>query len=602
MKRKLIEYQVFEKIQNESLSSAEGELIKAANILAKTLNCEGLELNCYGPEDVLYESLDGSYVHANYQVRDGYIEFDRVEQLIINEETERAKSKEVISDLIDSLVESNQEKANSLFESWLDLPVTKRIFNEVKKMRVVPIRKSVGGKTKVVGYKKARWETTPKKKESSTKTMKRMKSKVKNNKKMSSSLKKMLSAKRKKIKASIGEWSNLVNNVETYLEYCEFGPVLSESQIKHDENGNVVAVRIPTLNLRNEAKVLQFNWKTLNTDVVVKRSGAKKIAENEQFVQKVTELKRHNALSDDSALEEALEEIASNFSEVLYLTQDELAAQINKALEFAGATNYDDQACEFMAEGILRMAHGAYVDRVAKIVKLAGASIKEDASDKYEEFKSVVETYYKNLDETSKVEMQVFVDLYEALRSVYEMAKEESAEEIVEETASHLDELLAIIKGETQPSLTVAEEASAWLYDIVETNLETNDWNVSDSPHVSATGEHPELAKKAKMGYAPASDFSGEYGDPAPVSDGKSYKGGLADEMRDDAWGNVGGEEVFPSLDNPYVPKPFGDYKIKGEKDVDSDSAQLAHAGGNDAWPALENPYLPKSLVPVRPE
>lgn len=602
MKRKLIEYSVFEKIQNESLSSAETELVEASNVLAQVLSCESLELNCYGPEDVIYESVDGTYVHANYQLKNGHIEFDNIEQLVINEETEKVKSKEIISQIIDSLVESDNKKADVLFENWLDLPVTKRIFNEVRKLRVVPIRKRVGGKTKIVGYKKARWETHAKKHEMSSKTAKRMKSKVKNNKKMPTSLKKMLSAKRKRVKATIGEWANLVNNVATYLEYCENGPILNESQAKHDENGNVVAVRIPTTKLRTEAKLLQFNWKTLNTDVVVKRSGAKKLAENEEFVKSVVDLKRHNALSDDAALEESLEGIASKFSEVLYLTQNELANEINKALEFAGATNYDDQACEFMAEGILRMAHGAYVDRVAKIVKLAGASIKEDAADKYEEFRSVAESFYKNLDETTRLEMQVFVDLYEALRNVYEIAQEEKAEEVMEETASHLDNLLPIIKGEEEPSLEIAEEASAWLYDIVETNLETSDWNVSDAPHVTATGEHPDLAKKAKMGYSPASDFSGEYGDVAPVSDGKNYKGGLADEMRNDAWGNIGGDGVYPSLDNPYTPKPFGDYKIKGEKDVDSDSDQLAHAGGSDAWPALENPYLPKSLVPVRPE
>lgn len=602
MKRKLIEYAVFEKIQNESLSTAETELVESSTVLAKTLNCEDLELHCYGPEDVLYESLDGSYIHANYQMKDGYVEFDNIEQLIINEETEKAKSKEILSDIVDSLVESNEQKANELFENWLDLPIINRIFNEEKKMRRVPIRKSKNGKTVTVGWTKKRWETKRKKSQPASVTKERMKSKIRNNKKLSPAAKRLNALKRSRVKFAVKEWNDLVNNVSNYLEFCEYGPVLNESQVNHDEQGNVVAVRIPTTNLRNEAKLLQFNWKTLNTDVVVKRSGAKKLHENEEFVQKVVELKRHNALSDNEALEESLENIASKFSNVIYLTQNELADQINKSLQYAGATNYDDQSCEFMAEGILRMAHDAYVDRVAKITKLAGASIKENSEDKYDEFKNIVNEFYKHLDETNRLEMQVFVDLYEALRSVHQLAKEDSNESLMEETGMHLDELLAIIKGEEEPSLEVAESASAWLYDIVETNLETSDWNVSENPHVSATGEHPEVLKKAKMGYAPASDFSGEYGDPAPVSDGKNYKGGLADEMRNDAWGNVGGEEVFPSLDNPYTPKPFGDYKIKGEKDIDSDSGHLAHVGGNDAWPALENPYLPKSLVPTRPE
>ena len=38
--------------------------------------------------------------------------------------------------------------------------------------------------------------------------------------------------------------------------------------------------------------------------------------------------------------------------------------------------------------------------------------------------------------------------------------------------------------------------------------------------------------------------------------------------------------------------------KIVGEKDVDSDSDQLAHWGDNDTWPNLQNPYSKASVTP----
>ena len=101
------------------------------------------------------------------------------------------------------------------------------------------------------------------------------------------------------------------------------------------------------------------------------------------------------------------------------------------------------------------------------------------------------------------------------------------------------------------------------------------------------------MSQIAKKGYSPDADFSDDWGDSAPVSDGKSYKNGLADEMRSRSWSNIGGKDTYPSLDNPYVPSPFGDYKIKGEKTIDGDSDQLAHAGGQDTWPSLQNPYMP---------
>jgi len=105
------------------------------------------------------------------------------------------------------------------------------------------------------------------------------------------------------------------------------------------------------------------------------------------------------------------------------------------------------------------------------------------------------------------------------------------------------------------------------------------------------------MAQKAKQGYTPASDFSGNWGDSAPVSDGKSYKGGLADEMRNRSWGNITGE-TWPELQNPYVPKPFGDYTMKGEKGADKASDPTSQWSSEDTWPALQNPYVPKSERP----
>jgi hypothetical protein len=46
------------------------------------------------------------------------------------------------------------------------------------------------------------------------------------------------------------------------------------------------------------------------------------------------------------------------------------------------------------------------------------------------------------------------------------------------------------------------------------------------------------------------------------------------------------------------VPKTFGDYKIKGEKNIDSDSGLLGHEGGSDTWPSLQNPYVPSAETP----
>lgn len=593
MKRKLIGYDAFNKIKTESLSNVQKELEGAAGLLARTLELEGLSLVSYGQNEVLFESLDGTHVHANFEIKNGYVQFDQVEQLVINEESEVAASRDVISKMIDSLIESDEKKADDFFSEWMNLPRTKRIFTEMKKLRVVPIRKKVGGKTKIVGYRKARWNVTPRHHESAGKTAKRMRGKKVAQRKLPEGLRKFLAQRRERVKKTIGEWHVIAENVLGYVDISENGPVVDQCQVLRNE-GEIVGVRVPTAKLRNEARVLKFNWKTLNTDVVVKRNASKKISENLDFSKEIAELKRFNALSDNEGVEESIEKISTKHPEVIYLTEAELAGQIKRCLESVNATNYDDETCRFLAEGILRTAHENLVDRVAKIVRLAGAKVNEEAADKYAEFKNVAENFYKRLDESTMLEMQAFIDVYESLRQIHEMAKEESNETIAEETSEHLDALLPIVTNEAEMSLDVLADAAEWLYDVVEATV-PEEWKVEE-PVVDVTGEHPVLLKKGKQ--TPYdSEKPGETPEAHHTSDGKECDGAAAKELQGDGWGNIGGEGIYPELDNPYVIKG-GEYKIVGEKDVDGDTDQLAQWGDNDTWPNLQNPYSKASVTP----
>jgi hypothetical protein len=469
--------------------------------------------------------------------------------------------------MLDALLDGQDEKANALFDSYIGTPMFKRNLHEAVQTK---------SKSKLAKKAKAAKKKAPK----HVNTNLKFKSK---------------SDKAKKIR----EWKTLVENVNKFIQYKEYGSILSENAVHVDDRGNVEAVAVPTTAARNEAKMLSFNWKTLDTDVKVLRSGAKHLSENVEFCKNVAVLKRQNALSDSEKLQESLENIISRWPSVLYLTQGELATVVAESLAAVGATNYDDQTCDFMAEAILRTAHDTYIDRVAKVTQLAGVKAEEvESEDAYETFKKVAEGFYPSLDETAALEMQAYIDLYDALRGVYSLAETNKNETLKSETAVHLQELAAIIEQEVEPSLEVAVAAAEWLSHLVETNLESGDWAVSNNVHITVSGDHPKMAQNAKHSYAPASDFSGDYGDSAPASDGKSYKGGEADTMRNNSWGNLGGDGVYPSLQNPYTPKPFGDYKIKGEKHIDSDGDHLGHSGGGDTWPALQNPYVPAGVTP----
>jgi len=605
MKRRLIGYDVFERIEKDSLSSAQHELTEAENVMARSLGLPNAELRCFGVEDVIYESVDGSFVHANYQLKNGHIVFENIEQLVIDEDTEIQKSREILSDLVESLLVDETEKADQLFESYVNLPLTRRTFNEGSTIVRRREERKMGPDGKLHGtgkYKKVK-ERSHGTKESSSDTNKRVRGRIKSQKKIGPGAKKTKASHRAIIKLPgekrmVKEWFNLCEGVFNYLDYKEYGPVVNESVASHDERGNVVTLKVPNMELRNESKLKEFDWKTLNTDVIIKRNGAKTLGEDSNFWKAISDLKRQNALSDNDTLIETLENIASAWPQALYLTETELSEIIKNSLEAVNATNYDDQTCDFMAEGILRTLHDNYVDRVNKILTLSGASLQENVEDKYSFFKNVVSDYFPYLDENTQMEMQVFVDLYEAIRNVHVLAGDKQEGMLQAEAATHLNELLSIIQQEIEPSSEAATSAAEWLWSLVETNLDSKDWNVSNTPHVTVSGDHPDMAKKAQQGYAPASDFTGDWGDSAPVSDGDSYKGGLADEMRNRSWGNWSNDGVYPSLNNPYILKPFGDYKISGEKHIDTDSGQLAHWGDESTWPNLQNPYVPKAETP----
>ena len=560
MKRKLINYDVFERLQKDALSTAEGELKAAAPILEKKLGIDSVKLNSYGDGHVLYETRDGSYVHANYQLKNDRVVFENIEQLVIEESTEQAKAKDILSRMVDAVLSEDKVSADSLFGNYLSIPSTKRMFRET-----------------VRGTRKGNQPLT----EESRKNT-------------------VLEFAISKGRGLIKDWAGLCKNVFDYINLKENNSVLTTSKVVRDDLGNVVSLEIPTTEAAAQKKLITLKYQhMLDTDLIPKRWNGKSYTEDMSFCRAIGDLKRQNAVSDENALEEALENIVGNWPDVIYLTQNEMAAVVKEALETVNATNYDDQTCHFMAEGILRRAFDIYTDKVNRIMKYTGNEIGE-VEDKFEAFQDVAGKFFSRLDEQSKLQMNVYVDLYEALKKVYDITTENM---VKAETSSHLNELASIIRQEIEPDLKVAEAAAEWLAQLIETNLGDAPWTVSNKAHQTVIGDHPAMAEKARKSYSPASDFAPDWPDPAPVSDGKSYRGGLADEMRNRGFGNIAsGSDTWPDLKNPYIPQPFGDYKMKGEVGADAATDATAQWSSGDTWPALQNPYIPTAASPDSPQ
>lgn len=611
MRRKLVNFEVFDRIEQDSLSQAEHELHEAADVLADALDCGSLSFRFFDDSKVVYDTDHGSHIHANYKIANESISFEDITELVVDTESQRKRLRECVSKLVDAVVDGNAIEANMQFENYM------KFFGDARKSGVTQISESDdvvrfdsrqgkivkwghGGAKSKGGFaagKSSKQKLSRRKRNSPTKKSAEMRTRKKNE--IGGVHKKVKLIKTGTTGKMMKEWANLCENVNQYVDFVQHGQNAQNVEVSHNDVGDVLAVRIPTSHSRNEGKILSLQYKTLKTDVKVLREAARTLAFDETFVKSVAKIKRLNNMSHNQELEESISDLVSKHPNVLYLTQDELAATIKKALDNAGQVNFDDQTCQFMSEGILRVAHDAYADRVNRVLNLANAKVTtEGQTDAYEQFQSIVKGFFPKLDEAMATEMQVYTDLYNALVEVRRLALQSDNSQVREDSTSYLTDLKAVLEGSKSPSLDLAAEVAEYLQTIIESNIEgaSEDWGVSNSPHNTVVGDHPILSKKAKQPGHPGG-FTGDWGDPAPVSDGASYKG-HSDEMRSHSWGNKGGKETWPTLNNPYVPKPFGDYTMKGEPGVDKNSdGGFAQTQGN-TWPELTNPYVPKSIEP----
>jgi hypothetical protein len=608
MKRKLISFDVFKKIEGQSLTNAERELAEAQDLLAEVLGLEFLELYTFGESDVTYETPDGTYIHATYTIKDDNIILENIEQLVVDEEGEKNSSRELVAKMVDSIVEGKELEATQKFEQYINSSYVKRSLTEAA--WTFTASKPTGKRSKLA-HKRRNRSAVAKGVRSRLRTLRSLSpSQKKQNALRSARLKKKLGSttnKRarvyaRKVKKQLKEWSTLCENVLGYIDYKEFGPVAKETLVRKDENGGISSVAMPTLQKRNEGKILSFNWKTLDTDVKVLRGKMKDLKEDANFARAMADLKRYNNVSDNQSLEETLEAIVARWPDLVYVTEAELSSQISQALEVANVKNFDDQTCSFMAEAILRTAHHVYTDKVQKIADLAGTteditSECKECEDAYASFKQVAESLYANLDESESTDLRVFADLLKALREVHELATETQEQEIVQDVEDLMGQCISVLNKEIQPEDALAEEVAEYINSLVESNVDgsSQDWDVVTSPHHTVVGDHPVLSKNAKVDGAP-SNHPGDWKSPAPVSDGKSYDGSLDDEMQNNGWGNISTGSTYPELDNPYILKS-GDFKMR-EKSVVDDNDLLAQDQSDDTWPNLSNPYSPKAANP----
>lgn len=623
MKRKLLSYEAFNQIESTSLTHAAYELSEAEGLVSQLLETAPVKLHCFNQSRVVYEMADGTYLRADYVIKENKVNLTNIEQIVIDEDSLNNSMKSCLKELVEALANENVATANTKFKKYMEMASPKMKFSAGRRDKsccdkmasnakgnmkegfdpdVLETDKKDEKKSKAARFGHSK---NPGARKKAALTRKHHKSKIDSThdnpswKSAKDQVKKLKKAgKKARIKPQrFDDWTKVAHNVLDYVDYMELAPAISEALVGRDKSGDVTALQIPSTQVRAEGKVLDYKYKGLKSDVKVLREQALLLSTSPDFQKSVADVKRHNNLSDNDGLEESLNTLVARFPMVLYLTQGELAKVVAEALNNIGVANFDDQTCAFMAEGILRVAFGAYPDRANRIVHLSGNKLSEGD---FDTFQNIGKTFYPQVDEAFQLEMRVFEDLRDVMVDVHDAALEAGSKDLCEEVARYVEKIDEVISGKAKPNLSLAEQAAAFLTILVETNLESGSWEVVKQPYTTLVGEHPDMAKKATHSYAPSKDFTGDWGDVAPALDdeGGKYGGAGAKKMRSHSWGNVGGKDTYPSLDNPVAPKP-GDFTMKGEKGVDKSTDDgLAQWQSGDTVPGLDNPYVPKSIKP----
>jgi Mg2+ and Co2+ transporter CorA len=572
MKRKLIDYDVFKQIERKFLQTAEKELNEACDTIASALGKENMALFGITENEATFATDQGTLVHATYLIDDSKLLLENIEELVVDESSQINEGKNIIDRMVDSILDDNKENASDLFSNYFSLPYVRvglqeGVINEAKgskKGKMPP---------QLLAYLKKKSA-----KKGNKKSDKREEMVKKHSSKKMANLAKKASAK------VVKEWSTVSKNILDYVDFRTFGaPTLSET-VK-DKLGNVVSVAIPRSQLKNEAKMLAFNWKTLNTDVMYQRDLMRMLAHNIHWGLACKDMKKCNGMSDASKLQETVENVVAAFPSIIYLTEGELAKLISDTLVRENVKNFDDETCIFLAEGVLRTCYDNYKDKVNQIYKLADMF----ESHSYEGFKQASEIMVEKLDEVSKTERMAFEDAYKSLNNLAGLAEHFGETSIKHEIAGYMGDIENALVGKKAFDLNVLEEAAAMLKAMANLPM-SGDWHVSDKVGNTVTGDIESMSRYGKIDGSP-----GKYASTRSpfVSNGKDYdKQGIEDLKK--GYLTHDGADVYPNVKNPYVPKA-GDYKIHGEKTIESDSNVLGHDDGPETWDKLKNPYIPSN-------
>jgi hypothetical protein len=120
MRRQLVSLDAFDKIQSDSLSKTEYELMEAENVLSQNLGSGPLSFAFFDDEKVIYETDHGTYIHANYKMNEDSVSFEDIKELVVDHDSQKNRLKECVRKMVESIIDGNDKEANFQFYKYME--------------------------------------------------------------------------------------------------------------------------------------------------------------------------------------------------------------------------------------------------------------------------------------------------------------------------------------------------------------------------------------------------------------------------------------------------------------------------------------------------
>jgi translation elongation factor EF-1beta len=428
MKIKNINQNLFEEIKKRSFDSVKKELVESSVRLSKALGVD-FKVSDINESYVVYSSPNPySFLKASYEITDrGTIKLENFETLIVDKDSIAESRKSALRGFIESLIDNDKDKAEDCWKNYMS---NINIQEMVKKKAAAPGR-APGDPANPYNADEEDQSAQGRKRIANKKPAIRGDEEMSDGPNPAPSSAELMTLKA--VDPSLEEHLRVLPNymsitpklVESAKNVARvFFPEAEDVKISTKKNGEeqeeLDSVELNGVEKSETGKKMKKGSKKNREKIFDAREKFAKNEKNENFIQKLVDIKRFNNAQEADSLSETLTDFVSENATLIYVSKDELKDMIQRIYDSKGEENWDEDLCEEIAFGLRKLAFNTYIDKAFDIARSAAIDevmdLEEEVSeDSYEAFEEISSRYFNNIYENHNRQSKVLSDLSEML-------------------------------------------------------------------------------------------------------------------------------------------------------------------------------------------